>query len=153
MEKTEKEIKERKKLSHVRPKVEEPEIALEYKEQHKTDQIVYGWMDAMEVAKEVWKAGNLKLLEGDLIFAYKNTGTTSNLHQIVLVRYFTVLPCGKVPTGEYGLSVVTPGYSYMLPRVGKDYLSYLYDDMASYKLDKNILTAFRNIIDNEITCN
>jgi len=153
MEKTEKEIKERKKLSHIRPKLEEPEIVLEYNEQHKTDQVLYGWVDAMEVAKEVWRAGNLKLLEGDLIFAFKNTGSASTLHQIILVRYFNNTPAGKTPTGEYGLSVVTTGYSYMLPRVNKGYLEYLFDDLASYKLDKSILIAFRNIIDNEITSN
>jgi hypothetical protein len=118
------------------------------------DQIIFGWQDAMEVAKEAWKAGNLKLLEGDLIFAFKNTGIESALHQIMLVRYFMINPGGvKVPTGEYGLSVVTNGYSYVLPRVDKSYLTYLYDDIASYKLDKKILTTFRNIIEDEITCN
>lgn len=146
--------KQRKRKVDV-PGVEQgTEIFSEYKEQHKVDQIIFGWQDAMDVAKEAWKAGNLKLLEGDLIFAFKNTGVESALHQIMLVRYFMINTGGvKVPTGEYGLSVVTNGYSYMLPRVDKSYLTYLYDEIASYKLDKKILMTFRNIIEDEITCN
>lgn len=153
--------KKRERVTKATPMVIiEPEGVKEIVEQNSIDQITIGWENATEVAAEVWRQGNMNLLEGDLMFAYKNTeSATSGLYQIVVVKYFDWMTIPgtmnqvKTYNKTYGYSLVTAGYSAMIPKVGVDYLEEIYNDLVGFKVDKQILNKFRNIIDNETPCN
>ena len=138
----------------------EPQVVTDIIKENSIDQITIGWENATEVAAEIWRQGNISLLDGDLLFAYRNTeSANSGLYQIVVVKYFD----WKTPIGEYnavkeynglyGYSLVTAGYSAAIPRVGSEYLEEIYRDLVTFKVDKRILTIFRNIIDNETASN
>lgn len=118
-------------------------------EKNAIEQITFGWQNAIEVAADVWKDGNYKLLAGDLVFAYKNTGDVgSKLHQVVVVKYFNNdIHGNKIYSGKYGVSVVTAGYSYLIPETCVDYLEEVYSELIENKINKDIQKVFRNIID------
>lgn len=153
--------KNRERVKHVTPiEYTEPNGVKEIVETNSIEQITYGWQDSLQVAAEVWRQGNLSLLEGDLMFAYKNTESAgSKLYQIVVVKYFDWIPGTatiepyKHYNGLYGYSVVTSGYSVMIPKFGADYLEEIYNDLITYKVNKQILSIFRTIIDNETSSN
>lgn len=140
--------------------IQEPTGVKEILERNGIDQITIGWRNATEVAADVWRQGNLGLLDGDLMFAYKNTeSATSGLYQVVVVKYFDwgLVPGKNEPVkiynGKYGYSIVTTGYSAMIPKVGLEYLEEIYKDLVAFKVNKQILNLFRNIIDNETSSN
>jgi len=159
---TSNEGKKRERVKTVTPmEIKEPTGVKEMVEQNSIDQITIGWQNATEVAAEVWRQGNMALLDGDLLFAYKNTETAASgsLYQIVIVKYFdwVSIPgtheARKVYNKLYGYSLVTSGYSAMIPKVGPEYLEEIYKDLVAFKVNKQILTIFRNIIDNETSGN
>ena len=80
----------RERIKQVEPLViNEPEGVSAIVENNSINQITIGWQNATDVASEVWRQGNITLLDGDLLFAYKNTESAeSKLHQIVVVKYF-----------------------------------------------------------------
>jgi hypothetical protein len=152
----------RERVKTVTPmEIKEPAGVKEIVEQNGVNQITIGWQNATEVAAEVWRQGNMALLDGDLMFAYKNTETASSgsLYQILVVKYFdwNTIPgtheARKIYNGLYGYSLVTSGYSAMIPKVGSEYLEEIYKDLVAFKVNKQILTIFRNIIDNETSGN
>lgn len=128
-------------------------------EENTINQITFGWNNAADVASEIWQQGNFKLLEGDLVLAYKNLGNTkTGLFQVVVVKYFQYEKLGedkymKVYDGDYGVSVMTSTYSYILPHVTKEYLNVLIEDLMAYKIDNNIFVKLKKILENEIISN
>lgn len=127
------------------------QITEQEKEQWNSNQTIYGWQNAIDVAEEMWRLGNIKMLEGNLIFAYKNTTAGKKLYQIVISQNLTYLPGNNQPQpdGTYAVSIVTQGYSAALPRVPFEYLQVdVLDDLENYKVDERIIGTYKLIIEN-----
>lgn len=116
-----------------------------------TDQYVFGWESAEKVASDIWASVHNTLLNGILIFAYRPTNNGTDLVQIVVTKNirYEVGP-GKFTDGDgYAVGMITTGFSMLLPKVPIEYLeSDLFDDLKKYKVDKNILDTYRQIIIN-----
>lgn len=113
---------------------------------------VWGWENSMSCAESIWGSIHGKLLEGDLVFAYKNTGNNSDIHQFVVVKNNYT---GNI--NDFGVGVISTGYTMLLPHVPVDYVEVeLVEDLKKWKLDKTILNTYEQIIKgikNEITSN
>ena len=134
---TSNEEKKRERVKTVTPmEIKEPAGVKEMVEQNSIDQITIGWQNATEVAAEVWRQGNMALLD------YFDWVSIPGTHE-----------ARKVYNKLYGYSLVTSGYSAMIPKVGPEYLEEIYKDLVAFKVNKQILTIFRNIIDNETSGN
>lgn len=106
---------------------------------------VWGWENAMSVANDLWASIHNSLLSGDLVFAYKETKGNSEFSQIVIVQNKNLNPM----TGEYdfGVGIVTTGYTSLLPHVPYAYLEdIILEDLKKYKVDKSILEIYKQII-------
>lgn len=106
---------------------------------------VWGWENAMNVANDLWASIHNTLLQGDLVFAYKETKSNSELSQIVIVQNRNLNP----QTGglDFGVGMVTTGYTSLLPHVPYAYIEdIILDDLKKYKVDKNILEIYKQII-------
>lgn len=106
---------------------------------------VWGWESAMNVANDLWASIHSSLLSGDLVYAYKSTKSNSELSQIVIVQNKSLNPL----TGEldFGVGMVTTGYTSLLPHVPYEYLeNSILEDLKKYKVDKDILEIYKQII-------
>ena len=56
----------------------EPQVVTDIIKENSIDQITIGWENATEVAAEIWRQGNISLLDGDLLFAYRNTESANS---------------------------------------------------------------------------
>lgn len=108
-------------------------------------QSVWGWENAMAAASDIWSSIHCKLLEGNLVFALKNT-TPGDLSQLVVVR--------NISTRDFAIGVVTSGFSMLLPHVPFEYVqTQVVDDLKKYKIDKNIIETYKQIIEDETASN
>lgn len=123
---------------------------LENKQEIKT---VWGWQSPTDCAESVWCGLHRRLLEGNLVFAYRNTNShSSDLSQCVVVKNdYTGL------NDDFSVGVITTGYSMLLPHVPITYLEgELLDELKKQKIDKVILGTYEQIIkdlSNEIISN
>ena len=114
-----------------------------------TRQAIYGWDSAMSVASDVWSSVHASLLNGELIFAYKNTTGDSELAQIVVVLNVMDKFGNRVNTLNFGVGTVTLGYTSLLPHVPIEYLeNQVIQDLKKYKVNKKIIESFIEIIKN-----
>jgi hypothetical protein len=103
---------------------------------------VWGWDNAMSVANDLWASIHSSLLAGDLVFAYKDTTGELGLTQIVVVAL-------NQPTEHFSVGMVTSGYTALLPHVPFNFLtSTVLGDLKKYKVDKNIIKAYEQILEN-----
>jgi len=137
-------------------KMTEEDVKLqEVKSDQNEKRYIWGWDDAIGVANDMWSAGNMRLLEGKLLFAFKNTSVTSksDLYQIVLVANPEVDPETGYhfnrPDGTFGISLTTIAYSELLPRVPIEYLeNILLPELESkFKINKEAVTTLSQIIE------
>lgn len=133
------EIKDKKEL----------DLDLDYK-------VIYGWEDSIAVANDVWKSGSYDLLKGRLLFAYRNTtDLKSGLYQIIIVQnlirdeHCNILK----PARTFGVSMVTTGYSMLLPEVSFEYLeAEVLLDLQTYKVIPKALDTFKMLLENIKQC-
>lgn len=101
---------------------------------------VLGWRDSMDCAESIWSSIHSKLLDGDLVFAYRNTGGNSELCQFVVVR-------NKLNNNDFGVGIITSGYTMLLPHVPVEYVAVeLVEDLRKWKFEKSILNTYEQII-------
>lgn len=106
---------------------------------------VWGWNNANEVAESIWNSIHYNLLEGNLIFAYKSTESTSELRQIVIVQN------KNADEDSFSVGMFTNGYSSLVPNVPIKYLkTEVIDDLKKYKVDKKIIETFLCILEDKI---
>ena len=121
--------------------------------QEKNYKMIYGWEDSMAVANDVWRSGSFDLLKGKLLFAYRNTtDSKSNLYQIVIVQNLVRDIEGRIikPAHSFGISMITTGYSMLLPEVSLEYLeAEVLLDLQVFKVIPKALDAFKMLL-NEI---
>lgn len=102
---------------------------------------VWGWQDSVKCAESIWSSIHSKLLEGDLVFAYRNVGINSDLCQFVVVKN------NKIGNNDFAVGVITSGYTMLLPHVPIDYVETdLVEDLRKWKLEKSILNTYEQII-------
>jgi hypothetical protein len=116
-------------------------IEVDVKEPLDGERYVWGWHSVEEAAADLYSSLHRDLLNGRPLFLYKNTTSgKSDLIQVVVVE------STKNPN-DYALGVVTTGYSYLYPHVGKDYLiSELIVDLTKWKIDKKIIEEYTKIV-------
>lgn len=114
----------------------------------RVNQIVFGaWQNVDQVAGDIWSSIHSSLLEGYPLFAYKSTQQGSELVQIVVVKRFDP---NTLKVKDYGVGMITTGYSALVPHVPHSYLEdVVLEDLKKYKIDKEIQTIFKQIIENE----
>ena len=109
-------------------------------------QIVWGWESVDKAAADVFASIHRTLLDGVPVFLYKNTTTKSDLIQVVAVKNLNEVT-GEL-TGDYGVGMITAGFSVLYPHIPLEYLeSDLLADLEKYKVDKKIIDTYKNIID------
>lgn len=99
---------------------------------------IIGWNTPEEAAQDVWCSVHSSLLKGELLFGYKNNKNDCDVQQLVIV---------KNSDNTFGIGLITPGYTALLPAMSKDYFTTLQDDLKSLKLSKSILETLKNIIE------
>lgn len=141
---------EKKKVFKMTKNIKQPEILKENDNdllENRKQQIVFGdWNNVDEVASDLWSSIHRSLLDSSgPFFAYKNTRAGSDLIQIVVVMNYNQM--GSLITGDFGIGMVTNGYSVLLPHVPTDYLTkVLINDLEKFKIEKNILETFKQLI-------
>ena len=111
-------------------------------------QIVNGaWKNVDEVASSLWGSIHSSLLEcSGPFFAYKSTKSNTELVQLVVVMNFYRSTSLVVP-GDFGVGMVTSGFSMLLPHVPMRYLeTSLHDDLVKYKVETNIIEIYEQLI-------
>lgn len=112
-------------------------------------QYIYGWDNAMSVAADIWSSIHSSLLNGELVFAYKNLNSNSELVQIVVVVNLFDKFGNKLINSDFGIGMVTSGYTSLLPHVPLDYLeNQVTQDLKKYKVNKKIIDSFNEVIKN-----
>ena len=116
---------------------------------------ICGFDDSMDVARNILHSAHSSLLEGDLIFAYRNTSPSksTSLFQVVVVNdlknenvkgmFITV------PTPFYSVSIITSGYTALLPHMPIGYLQEVIKELEDGKVDKNIIENFKAIVEDQ----
>lgn len=93
--------------------------------------VIYGWGSIEEVAQTLWSSVHSSLLSGDLVFAYRDSS-----YQVVIVKGST----------DYGVGIITPGYTALVPHCPKEYLvGEVLKDLTGMKPEKSVLLSYKNI--------
>lgn len=130
----------KKYTTTIQDNIEELEVPREIKE----NQVVWGWENAQKVAEDLWSGIHSTLLQGNLMFAYKNTSNNSELGQIVVVQN------NNQTANDFGVGMFTNGYSALIPHVPIDYLeSEVLGDLIKYKVDKKIIETYKCIVEDK----
>lgn len=111
-------------------------------------QIVNGaWQNVDEVASALWGSIHSSLLDcSGPFFAYKSTKSNTELVQLVVVMNFD-RNSGLVIPNNFGVGMITSGFSMLLPRVPMRYLeTSLHDDLIKYKVETNIIEIYEQLI-------
>lgn len=117
-----------------------------------TNRSIIGWNSIDEVASSIWSSIHSKLLEGDLVFAYKTGNQYDRLKQIVIVRNFEWCQVsGMQPVKVYkdfAVGYITSGYTALLPHVPFRYISgEIMTSLEDWKLPKSVLGTYKAIIE------
>ena len=114
---------------------------------------IIGWENIDEVANSVWSSVHSRLLEGDLVFAYKTGNQGAKLKQVVVVRNFEIVEvpgfaqAGKNYT-DFGVGYITSGYTALLPHVPYRYIKdELFNLIKDSKVSNEVLGTFKAIIE------
>ena len=115
---------------------------------------IYGFEDSMSVARTLFGSIHETLLHGDLIFAYRNTSTSNkkDLFQVVVVNDLVTneqLGVYRAPSPFYTVSIITSGYTALLPHMPIGYLDEVASELEEGKVEKNIVANFREIINDQ----
>lgn len=103
---------------------------------------IWGWENAEEVANYLWSSIHSNLLNGDLVFAYKNIDGSSELRQIVVVQN------NNMSSNDFSVGMFTNGYSALIPHVTLNYLTTeVINDLKKYKVDKKIIDSISSLIE------
>lgn len=122
----------------------EKNMSSEEIESTRAEQIVFGWGDVEKAAADIYCSLHRSLLEGTPLFLYKNTNSKSDLGQVVVVRN---IDYENKRFTDYGMGIITSGYTMLYPHVGKEYLSTeLVSDLEKWKVDKKIIETFKDIL-------
>jgi hypothetical protein len=113
---------------------------------------IVGWDTIDDVARSVWSSVHSKLLEGDLVFAYKTGNRYDKLKQIIVVRNFEWYQAGNLQPikvyKDFAVGYITSGYTALLPHVPFRYISgELKDALDEWKLPKSVLGTYKAIIE------
>lgn len=111
-------------------------------------QIVNGaWQNVDEVASALWGSIHSSLLDcSGPFFAYKSTKSNTELVQLVVVMNFD-RNSGLVIPDNFGVGMITSGFSMLLPHVPMRYLeTSLHDDLVKYKVEANIIEIYEQLI-------
>lgn len=111
-------------------------------------QIVNGaWQNVDEVASALWGSIHGSLLEySGPFFAYKSTKSNTELVQLVIVMNFD-RNSGLVIPDNFGVGMITSGFSMLLPHVPMRYLeTSLHNDLVKYKVETNIIDIYEQLI-------
>ena len=104
--------------------------------------LCYGWPSVDKAAEEIYCGLHSSLLSGYPLFLYKELNTTkSTLVQVVVVKNL-----GE-DVSDYGVGIITSGYTMLYPHIGYDYLVRLTDDLLAWKVDKKIIETYKEIIE------
>ena len=110
--------------------------------------IVFGaWKSIEEVANDMWQSLHSVILCGQPLFAYKSID--NNQFQLVIVCdcFLNNLGTVEVKKNSFTVSMIVPGFTELVPHVPLDYLEQIVKkDLIKYKLDKDILKSFDEII-------
>lgn len=110
--------------------------------------IVFGaWKNIEEVASDMWQSLHSVVLYGRPLFAYKSID--NNQFQLVIVCdcFLNSLGTVEVKKNSFTVSMIVPGFTELVPHVPLDYLEQIVKkDLIKYKLDKDILKSFDEII-------
>lgn len=103
---------------------------------------VIGWENAMECANALWGSIHSSLLQGNLVFAYKNTKSDTNgFGQLVVVQN------PNCPS-DFGIGAMYSGYTMLLPHIPLANLEEMVlDDFKKYKVESKIQNIFKAIIE------
>lgn len=113
--------------------------------QKRAYQIIDGWSSVEDCAATVWASIHSSLLDGELVYAYRNTSGKSDLQQLVIVKNLD--RNGKSGIG-YSLGMITTGFTVLYPLVEYNYLiDDVIGDMKKYKLDKSVIENYRYVIE------
>ena len=111
-------------------------------------QIVNGaWQNVDEVASALWRSIHSSLLDcSGPFFAYKSTKSNTELVQLVVVMNFD-RNSGLVILNDFGVGIITSGFSMLLPHVPMRYLeTSLHNDLVKYKVETNIIEIYEQLI-------
>jgi hypothetical protein len=111
-------------------------------------QIVNGaWQNVDEVASALWGSIHSSLLDcSGPFFAYKSTKSNTELVQLVVVMNFD-RNSGLVIPNDFGVGMITSGFSMLLPHVPMRYLeTSLHDDLVKYRVETNIIEIYEQLI-------
>lgn len=106
-------------------------------------QSVFGWSSVEAAANDIYSGIHRTLLEGMPLFLYRNTNNKSELNQVVIVRN---LDYDEKKLTDYGVGIITSGYTMLYPHICKEYLIELAQDLEKWKVDKKIIEAYNSII-------
>lgn len=102
-------------------------------------QNVHGWDSELEVASEIYESNFRTLLEGQLVFAYKNLKKTGSIKLLVVSRVYDGFRFGLLPLGS--------SWTEFHPRCSKKYLEEIvYKDLVENKTEKFIIEDFLELI-------
>ena len=107
--------------------------------------------DSLRTLGDKWGNVSLRMIEGDLIFIYKNTSNTGHNDNNTLLgvsvfrnnQYTGPLEI----SGTYCVELVTTNWSTIYPSVPLTYLQIeLLDLLKEFKIDEEVLTTYKQII-------
>lgn len=107
-------------------------------------QIIEGWKSVDDCAATVWAGIHSSLLDGELVYAYRNTNGKSDLQQLVIVKNLR----SDRNSGEgYALGMMTSGFTVLYPLVNYYYLvNDVVGEMKKYKLDASVIDNYKYLI-------
>lgn len=100
---------------------------------------IYGWESEMDVAGEIYCGPFRGLLEGNLVFAYKNLGTSGTIRLLVITKTQKGFRFGYLP--------LSGGWTCYYPIAPTEYiLDVLLSDLQKNKTEKYIIEDFIDCI-------
>lgn len=98
---------------------------------------IFGWNSIDDLAREMYSSGFSGLLDGYLVFAYKNLGKSGTLRILVISKRL------DSPGYIVGVKPFSGGWTGFLPNVPVEYLREVsYSDLLENKTEKSIIEAF-----------
>lgn len=101
---------------------------------------IYGWTSENEVAGEIYCSPFRDLLEGNLVFAYKNLSSSGTIKLLVITKTSDGYRFGFIPQGG--------GWTCYYPKTTSEYIrEILLSDLQKNKTEKYIIEDFIYCID------